>query len=56
MPMLAISQKPARVSKHLRSSTERSRVNGMGRGARLPTRAVVAAGAAVIVLMLLLLR
>ena len=55
MPMLAISQKPARVSKHLRSSTEKSRVNGMGRGSGFPTRAAVT-GSAVIVLMLLLLR
>ncbi len=59
MPTLAISQKPARVSNILRSSTFVSRVIGMGviaRSRRTTATSEAGAGTAVAVVMLLLLR
>ncbi len=60
MPTLAISQKPARVSNILRSSTPASRVIGIGRITRVAAGTAVGVvpattGGWVVVVMLLLL-
>ena len=55
IPMLAISQKPERVSNILRSSTETTRRSGMGRGVGRGVRARPACGSVVTAVLMLLL-